>query len=121
MIPCPVRVSSGIRDAPGQTIRAERLLYANPSSTLPRAKRRSPSIRGVTIEAVVPQMALTTLTIYDDVGRVVAAPVSEQFGPGNLVLQWDGSDGKALLPSGVYYAKLETGKSRIVRKFVLTR
>lgn len=58
-----------------------------------------------------------TLTVYDVQGRAVA-PATPVRGDGLIrSLRWEPKD----LPSGVYFAVLEAGEARAVRKLVLSR
>ncbi len=64
----------------------------------------------------------TELIIYDVLGREIIKLVSERLSPGSYELTWDGRDafGKPL-GSGVYYARLKSGKYLQTRKMVLLR
>lgn len=79
--------------------------YPNPFNPTTTIEFFLPAVLG-------PQAALTTLKIYNIVGKEVATLVSERLSAGNHRYRWDA--GK--LPSGVYFYKLETGKYALVKK-----
>jgi Ca-activated chloride channel homolog len=61
-------------------------------------------------------IAVVTLTIHDQQGRMVKRLYAGRPGPGTTTLEWDGrDDGGRPLPSGVYYCLMTTvrGTSRI--------
>jgi hypothetical protein len=50
------------------------------------------------------------LTIYDVRGRLVRALANRRMGPGTFSEAWDGTDDRSgLVPSGIYFARLERG------------
>ncbi|MEW5800420.1 MAG: T9SS type A sorting domain-containing protein, partial [Bacteroidota bacterium] len=61
--------------------------------------------------------ALTTLKIYDVLGREVATLVNEVKEAGNYSVQWNASK----FSSGIYYARLQSGEQVQMKKMVLLR
>jgi hypothetical protein len=57
------------------------------------------------------------LGIVDMLGRTVATLISERLSPGSYSRRWDASG----LPSGIYFARLQTGSVVEVRKMVYLR
>ena len=70
-----------------------------------------------TISFTLPSAALTTLKIYDIVGREVAALRSEEMQAGKHLIQWDAS----ALASGVYFYRLRSGSYLMTKKLVLLK
>jgi hypothetical protein len=60
---------------------------------------------------------LTTLKVYDLIGREVATLVNEVKGPGTYSVRFDGSH----LASGVYYYRLQAGDFVATRKLMLLK
>ena len=60
---------------------------------------------------------LTTLKVYDVLGREVATLVNEVKEPGTYTVQFDGSN----LSSGVYFYRLSAGNYLATQKMILTR
>ncbi len=66
---------------------------------------------------------LTTLTVYDVLGKEIKTLVNEAFAPGSYEVRWDGTDnaGQAV-SSGVYLYQLRVGNAYVqTRKMVLMR
>ncbi|TLY31712.1 MAG: T9SS type A sorting domain-containing protein [Ignavibacteria bacterium] len=70
-----------------------------------------------TISYVIGQPSLTTLKVYDILGRVVATLVNEVKAPGSYRVSWDAAD----YPSGVYTYRVQAGKFADVKKMILMR
>jgi hypothetical protein len=60
---------------------------------------------------------LTTLKIYDVLGREVTTLVNEEKESGEYTIEWDASN----FPSGVYFYKLTAGKFSDVKKLLLMK
>src|SRR5262245_10240552 len=75
-----------------------------------------------TVAFTLPQAAPVRLAFYDPSGRRVRLLVNATLPSGRHVIRWDGlgDDGRALA-SGIYFATLESGRFRGVRKLVLAR
>jgi hypothetical protein len=69
------------------------------------------------IEFALPQSSLTTLKVYDLLGRELATLVQDDLAPGRYVVEFDGRD----LPSGVYIYRLMANGSVQSRKMQLLR
>ena len=70
-----------------------------------------------TIEFSLPKSELTTLKVYNILGKEVASLVSNKLNQGNHTYQFDGKN----LASGIYYYQLVAGDFREVRKMILLR
>lgn len=70
-----------------------------------------------TITFQIPHPNLTTLKIYNVLGKEVATIVSEKMNPGNYSYTFDGSS----LATGVYYYRLVSGNYRQIRKMYLIK
>jgi len=70
-----------------------------------------------TIRYSIPQAAVVTLQIFDDVGRTVATLVNEKKDAGEYSVQFDA--GK--LGSGVYICRLIAGNNLLTNKLVLLK
>jgi myo-inositol-hexaphosphate 3-phosphohydrolase len=61
-------------------------------------------------------------TIYDVHGRVVDKPASRSYATGAHTYRWEGRDaGGRLLPSGIYFIRLEAAAVAVTQKLVLAR
>jgi hypothetical protein len=60
---------------------------------------------------------MTTLVIYDALGRKAATLVSEIKDGGNYSVSFDGSN----LASGIYYAQLTSGGEMQMRKMLMLK
>ncbi|MBA4312702.1 MAG: hypothetical protein C0417_08735 [Chlorobiaceae bacterium] len=60
---------------------------------------------------------LTILKVYDLLGREVATLVNEVKQPGIYTVSWDANN----FPSGVYYYRLQSGKSSETKKLILMK
>ncbi|MCX8057452.1 MAG: T9SS type A sorting domain-containing protein, partial [Ignavibacteria bacterium] len=71
-----------------------------------------------TIEFTLAEDGLTTLKIYDLLGREIQTLVNEELEAGKVHrVQFDGSG----LTSGVYFYKLESKNKSVIKKFVLMK
>ncbi len=60
---------------------------------------------------------MTTLKIFDIVGKEVATLVNEQLQPGTFEVTFDGTN----LPSGIYYCRLSSGDITSTKKMILLK
>ena len=76
-----------------------------------------------TIEFAVPHAGRVVLRIYDAKGQVVRTLLDTEFaGPAQSKASWDGRDDAGrVLPSGVYFYKLENGSDVASRKMLLLK
>ena len=82
----------------------------------------NPSRGRVLVEYSVPEDGEVILRVYDVAGRRVKDLVSGRVKAGIHRLEWDRRDVRGrLLPSGVYFLRLEAGDRRKVRKLVILR
>jgi endonuclease I len=74
------------------------------------------------IEFQLPHAGEVRLLVYDVVGRHVRTLVSESRAAGRHRVTWDGRDATGRpVASGVYFSRLETGKTAVERKMVLLK
>ena len=75
------------------------------------------------IEFYLARRSVVSLTIFDSSGRSVARLIGgAELDRGAHSASWDGrNDEKRLVPSGVYYYRLRTGKESITKKMILVR
>lgn len=72
------------------------------------------------IKFQIPQtglVALTSLSVYDILGREVAILVNQQLRPGTYEVNWEASS----FPSGVYFYSISSGSFKETRKMVLLK
>jgi hypothetical protein len=60
---------------------------------------------------------MTTLKIFDILGKEIQTLVNEQLQPGTYEVTFDGSD----LPSGIYFYKLTAGEFIKTNKMILLK
>lgn len=82
----------------------------------------NPFASATTVAFTLPEAVPVRLAIHDPSGRRVRLLVSATLPPGRHAIRWDGVDASGRpMPSGVYFATLETGGFRGARKLVLAR
>jgi hypothetical protein len=69
------------------------------------------------ISFTLPSRSFVTLTIYDVMGRAVAAVLSEELPPGTHACQWNASG----FASGVYFYRLHSGTFTETKRLILLR
>ena len=75
-----------------------------------------------TITYQLPEPGHTALRIYDVSGRAVRTLVDERKQTGRHTVPWDGRDGNGdLVPSGVYFYRMEVEDYRAAKKLLLVR
>jgi subtilisin family serine protease len=73
-----------------------------------------------TLRLALPDAGRARLALYDCAGRRVRLLVDEDLSAGRHAVSWDGAGAQgARLPGGVYFARLESGRSVASRKLVL--
>lgn len=70
-----------------------------------------------TIEFALPATQLTTLKVFDVQGREIATLVDQQLEAGTHAVRWDAG----ILPSGVYFYRLQAGTFVQAKKLLLMR
>ncbi len=70
-----------------------------------------------TIEFALPATQRTTLKVFDVQGREMATLVDQQLEAGTHTVRWDAG----ILPSGVYFYRLQSGTSVQTKKLLLMR
>lgn len=68
-------------------------------------------------ELRIPNFGFVRLTIYDVLGREIAALVNEELKPGTYTIRWDASE----LPSGVYFYRLVATGYVVTKRMQLIR
>ena len=82
----------------------------------------NPANPATTIDYALPSATHVSLRIYDPRGVLVQSLVDRVEGPGELSVQWDGTDVRGQAAgSGVYFYELVAGERRETRKLVLLR
>ncbi len=69
------------------------------------------------IKFIIPKLSFVNLTVYDMLGKEVAALVNEEKNPGSYEVQLDGSK----LSSGIYFYVLNIGDKRLSKKMCLLK
>ena len=87
--------------------------YPNPFNPSTKIKFEIPLSRGVSEGRGV----LTSLVVYDILGREVTTLVNDNLSPGTYEIEWDASN----FASGVYYYKLTTGDFSETKKLILLK
>jgi len=89
--------------------------YPNPFNPTTTIKYSIPSTQTPLLRGV--GGVLTTLKIYDILGREVATLLNKEQKPGNYEIQFDASD----LTSGIYFYRLQSGSFVESRKMILIK
>ena len=89
--------------------------YPNPFNPVTNISFSIPLLRGVTAEGG--QGVFVKLTVFDLLGREIAALVNQQMQPGSYNVDWDASN----YPSGVYLYKIEAGDFVESKKMILLK
>ena len=70
-----------------------------------------------TLSFTLPKAGRTKITIYDITGRQIQALSDEVLPAGEHSLRFDGSS----LPSGIYFARMQSGGEMITHKLLLLK
>ncbi|MBD3237483.1 MAG: T9SS type A sorting domain-containing protein, partial [Candidatus Eisenbacteria bacterium] len=83
----------------------------------------NPFCRRTALRLTLDAPGAVSLRIHDAQGRLVRTLLSRsECGVGTRLLRWDGCDGTgAAVPSGLYFATLQTASRSEVRKLMLSR
>jgi hypothetical protein len=82
--------------------------------------RPNPSRGSVSFDISIPQASPVSLVVYDGAGRVVHRIADDSFASGRHVLVWDRrSDDGRVVPSGIYFVRLQAPGVLLTRKTVL--
>jgi FlgD Ig-like domain/Fungalysin/Thermolysin Propeptide Motif len=96
----------------------------NPTSSLRFAlhgSRTNPIVGATDIRFQIPATIDVDLAVYDVTGRSVRSLASESFSAGDHTVSWDGNDAAGqLVPSGVYYVRMQAGAFTTTRKLVVS-
>jgi hypothetical protein len=74
-----------------------------------------------TIQYSIPLVENVILKVYDILGTEVAILVNEEKLPGNYEIIWSASTEAGLLPSGVYFYRLQAGSFIETKKMILLK
>jgi len=82
----------------------------------------NPARGSVSFDISIPHASPVSLMVYDSAGRVVRRITDASFVPGRHVLVWDrrNDDGR-VVPSGIYFARLQAPGVLLTRKTILIR
>jgi len=82
--------------------------------------RPNPSRGSVSFDISIPHDSPVSLVVYDSAGRVVHRVADAPFAPGRHVLVWDrrNDDGR-VVPSGIYFVRLQAPGVLLTRKTIL--
>ena len=70
----------------------------------------------------IPETVQLSITVYDILGRSVRHLLEGESHPGEITLEWDGTDDAGRnLPSGIYFYRLEYEQGDETRKMVLLK
>jgi iron transport multicopper oxidase len=84
--------------------------------------RPNPSAGATTMDLALAQGGRATLTIFDLRGRRVRLLVDGDFAAGSQPVIWDGRDDRgAIVPPGLYLARLDAAGTRQTRRVMLVR
>jgi len=83
----------------------------------------NPAKKSTVISLQLPVKEIINLKVYDATGRLIKTLFKAQRPePKTYTIKWDGRDDKGnLLPSGVYFVRLETRGITRIEKVILTR
>ena len=82
----------------------------------------NPSAGPTTLRFSLADASPVTLTIYDVMGRKVAALLNKELSAGGHAVVWDGrADNGRVLASGLYLVRLQAGRDVAVRRLTLVR
>ena len=95
---------------------------ALPEALVIRGNYPNPFNPSTTIEFLLPEAGLTTLTIYGITGQKVRELAGEQLARGVHTVVWDGRDDRGLnVSSGVYLCRLKMGDQVAAKRMLLIR
>ncbi|MFN8166516.1 MAG: FlgD immunoglobulin-like domain containing protein [Bacteroidia bacterium] len=94
----------------------------SPSSSADVTTGPNPMTNYTVFKFDLPEASTTSLSIYDQTGRLVASPFCEKLSAGKNVYTWTGtsSDG-SLLSSGVYYYSINSSSLHASGRLIITR
>ncbi|NOY77698.1 MAG: T9SS type A sorting domain-containing protein [Calditrichaeota bacterium] len=71
---------------------------------------------------VLPRQAAVSITVFDITGRIVRKMNLPLQLPGSHAVSWNGTDASgALLPAGIYFYRIQAGRSYATKKLLLIR
>lgn len=99
---------SGMTPA-GKAIESARLLPARPN----------PFLTSMALDFFVPRAGPARIAIHDVRGRLLSVLFDGPVSPGLHHVYWDGRTDRGRMPPGIYFCRLETGKSAETAKVIL--
>ncbi|MEL7530287.1 MAG: choice-of-anchor I family protein [Bacteroidota bacterium] len=110
-------IANTISGANNRQANPERLTEVNLGQSFP-----NPFVERTSIPLQLEEAMPVRLQIYNLNGQMVRSLIDGNMKPGEHQIEWDGTNANGeLLPSGIYFYRLEAANNLIVRKMVLTR
>ncbi len=82
----------------------------------------NPFSRGTAVAFTLPEPATVRVEVYDLAGRRVNTLAEGNWGAGRHTVSWDGRDDRGrALAGGIYFIRLHSGRTELVRRAVLVR
>jgi hypothetical protein len=81
----------------------------------------NPARAGAVMRFALPSAAHVRIALFDAAGRQVRELANGEFAAGTFTRAWDGADASgAVAPSGLYFARMQSGSRVLTTRFVLT-
>lgn len=81
-----------------------------------------PVVQNLVLEYALPKTQHVKIIIYDILGRKIKELIDGKVCSGEHKITWDKTDNKnQKVAAGVYFCRLETGKTGIIKKVVLLK
>ena len=98
------------------------VLTVPPATLILYQNHPNPFNPSTTIEYYLPARSLVTLDIYDAAGKHVTRLIDGYVEPGQRRVLWDGTDSEGKqVSSGMYFYRLDAGKTTLSRKMMIIR
>jgi Tol biopolymer transport system component len=114
--------SIGILYLPSVGVSDEENFGVKPKVFVLYQNRPNPFRNGTRIKYGLPKTAKVRLMVYNITGRAVKKLVEEEQKEGYYDIVWNGRDNRGKkLPSGVYFYRLETEQTNLIKKIIMTK